>query len=158
MQTRRSKHFRRVILIQLKRAKHVITKPDTIKLQPQNLKRMNIKGSWSRDDHLLFKNAKVGDVAEIRIPTTSAVAEKLTLHTTMSYDFGMLRFSINGNTAGEVADHYSKTPVPSKPIALGSFAPVDGGYLLRVEVTGENPKSQGALFGIDCITLASNGE
>ena len=60
---------------------------------------------------------------------------------------------MNGGPAGETTDHFAPKPGPSGPIALGSFAPVDGAYLLRIEVTGKNPKSKAAFFGIDCVCL-----
>jgi len=137
------------------RASNVITKPETIALKPQNLARLKLKGGWSLDDQLLFRNVKINDVVEIRIPTTSSDAENLTLHATNSRDFGILRFSVNGNPAGEATDCFAEKPVPAAAIELGSFTPVDGAYVLRVEVTGVNPKSKGALFGLDCVTLNS---
>jgi len=133
--------------------KHVTKKPDSIVLKIQNLQRLKQKGIWSQQDQLLFKNAKVGDVVELLIPATSPVTQKLTLHTTKSRDFGMLRFSINGKPAGEAVDHFAESPQPSGPIVLGDFEPVDDAFLLRVEVTGMNSKSKNTFFGIDCLVL-----
>ncbi|MFC1762075.1 glycoside hydrolase family 172 protein [Planctomycetota bacterium] len=133
----------------------VLSKPETIQLKPQDLKKMKLKGVWNAGNHLLFKNSQVGDVVEIRIPATSPEAERLTLHATRSYDFGILRFSVNGKPAGVEVDLYGAKPVPSGTIKLGSFNPVDNTYLLRVEVIGKNPKSKGTFFGLDCVSLAS---
>jgi hypothetical protein len=135
--------------------KLIVSKPDAIKLMPQDLKKWKLKGVWNSGNHLLFRNPQVGDVVEIRIPAASPVAEKLTLHATKSNDFGMLRFSVNGKPAGAAVDLYAAKPVPSGPIVLGAFAPVDNAYLLRVEVTGKNPKSKGTFFGIDCMTFGA---
>ena len=132
-----------------------ISKPDTIELKLQNLKKMKPKGTWSGGNHLLFRGPRVGDVVEIRIPASSPVSEKLTLHATKSYDFGIVRFSVNGRPAGTKVDLYGARPVPSGAIKLGSFDPVDGAYLLRVEVVGKNRRSKGTLFGLDCVTRAA---
>ena len=113
----------------------------------------NVASKTPDDPKGWFKNTKAGDVVTIRIPTTSLVAQNLALHTTKSRDFGILKFSVNGNPAGEAADQFSAAPVPSGPISLGSFTPVDGACLLEVEVTGKNPKSKDTLFGVDCVTL-----
>ncbi|QDV41123.1 hypothetical protein Enr13x_09610 [Stieleria neptunia] len=136
-------------------AKSVISKPDTIEIKPQNLKRLKLKGVWNLNTHALFKNARVGDVVEIRIPATSPVAEKLTLHATKSWDYGILRFSVNGKAVEQQVDVYAEKPVPTGPITLGAFDPVDSAYVLRVEVVGKNPNSQDAFFGLDCVTLSA---
>ena len=131
----------------------VISKPEGIILKPQLLKQF--KSSWSGDQHLLVKGSQVRDVVEFRFPAQSPVAEKLLLHATKSYNFGMLRFTVNGKPTGEDVDLYAPKPIPSEPIELGVFTPADGAYILRVEVVGKNPKSTGTLFGLDCITLST---
>ena len=134
--------------------KLVVSKPDAVVLKAQNLRKMKIKGAWSQNTHQLFKGAQVGDVVEVRIPAASPVAEKLTLHATKSWDFGILRFSVNGKPAGVETDLYAPKPIPTGAIELGAFEPVDSAYLLRVEVVGKNPESKGTFFGLDCVTLA----
>jgi hypothetical protein len=132
----------------------VISKPDTIELKPQNLKRLRLEGLWNLDNHMLFKDVRIGDVVEIRIPATTPVAEILTLHATKSWDYGIMRFSVNGKAFGQDVDLYAEKPTPSAPIMLGAFDPADGAYVLRVEVVGKNPKSRAAFFGLDCVTLS----
>ncbi|VGO19406.1 hypothetical protein SCARR_01464 [Pontiella sulfatireligans] len=133
--------------------KLVVSKPDTIVLKPQDLKKMKLKGAWNSGNHLLFRNARIGDGIEIRIPAASPVAEKLTLHATKSKDFGILRISVNGKPAGVDVDLYAAKPVPSGAIELGAFDPVDSAYVLRIELVGVNSKSKGTFFGLDCVTL-----
>lgn len=140
-------------------AKNVISKSGKIFLRPQNLKGLKLKGSWNNNNHILFKDAQVGDVVEIRIPASSPVAEKLTLHATKAVDYGILRFSVNGKPAGAKVDlYFGKKATSCGPVVLGTFDPVDSAYVLRVEVVGKNPKSKGALFGLDCVTLGAGGE
>ena len=135
--------------------KSVIAKPEHVVLKSQNLRQMKLEGSWSLDDQVLFKNAQVGDVVEIRIPASGSAVQTLTLHGTKSRDYGILSFSVNGKSATENIDFYSAEKATSYgPIVLGKFDPVDGAYLLRAEVAGKNEASMGTFFGLDCVTLS----
>ncbi|VGO13167.1 hypothetical protein PDESU_01721 [Pontiella desulfatans] len=129
----------------------LISGPKQLIRKPQHLK--SYKGSWSETDHVLFKGMNVGDVVEFRIPGFGPPSEKLTLHATKSKDFGILSFSVNGKPAGSEVDLYAGIPMPSGAIELGFCEPIDESYILRVEVVGKNPKSTGALFGLDCVIL-----
>jgi len=129
----------------------VISKSGEIRPGKQGLK--GFKGKWNGSDHTLFRGAKIGDLVEIRIPADGSNARKLDLHATQSRDFGMLRFYVNGESTGPEVDLYSPKPMPSGAIALGTFKPIDGAYVLRIEVLDKNAKSKGALFGLDCLTL-----
>ena len=130
----------------------VTSKTETVVLMPQDLRKY--KGNWSSDRHILFKGALVGDILELQIRAQRPVAEKLVLHATKSFDFGILRFTVNGKSAGPDVDLYASKPTSSGPIELGVFDPVDSAYVLRVEVVGRNPKSKGTLFGLDCVVFA----
>ena len=132
----------------------VISKSEGIILKPQLLKQF--KGSWSGDQHLFFKGTQVGDAVEMSFPARSPVSEKLILLATKSHDYGILRFKINGQVAGSEVDLYANAPIPSGPIELGTFAPVDGAYILCAEVVGKNSKSKGAFFGLDYVSLNTN--
>ncbi|WP_372721823.1 DUF2961 domain-containing protein, partial [Novipirellula sp.] len=133
----------------------VRSKPDRIVLKMQDLKKMKFKGTWNQGTHQLFKGALLGDAVELSIPAASDGAEKLTLYATKSRDFGILRFSVNGKPAGVEVDLYAAKPIPTGGIELGDFEPVDSAYVVRVDVVGKNPQSQGTFFGLDCITLSS---
>ena len=131
----------------------VVSKTGNMVLLPQNLKRF--KGNWNENDHLFFKGTQVGDAVKLSFSAQSPVAEKLVLHATKSYDLGMLRLMVNGKPAGKDIDLYASKPIPSGPIELGTFTPVDGAYILRAEVVGKNPWSKGHFFGLDCVTLST---
>ncbi|MBV9867270.1 MAG: DUF2961 domain-containing protein [Abitibacteriaceae bacterium] len=112
-------------------------------------------GQWSGNQQLFVTANKVGDYVEIPIPVANNQKRKITLYGTKSYDYGILRFSINGQTAGADYDAYSADPVATGPIELGTFEPHDGKLVLRVEVIGSNPASRGNryYFGLDCVVL-----
>ncbi|WP_246114239.1 glycoside hydrolase family 172 protein [Rubripirellula tenax] len=131
----------------------VVSKSETVVLKPQNLRKLKLKGTWNLDTHVLFKDAQVGDVVELRIPASSPSAEKLVLHATRSQDFGIVRLSVNGKQVAPDVDLYAAKPIPSEAIQLGTCDSVNSAYVLRVELVGKNPQSKDAFFGLDCVTL-----
>jgi hypothetical protein len=75
-----------------------------------------------------------------------------TLVAVTSRDYGIVRWSINGQPLGEPLDGYTPTigcrTLQSAPVTLR-----DGMNELRVDVTGRNPKSQGWHAGLDVMLL-----
>jgi hypothetical protein len=115
------------------------------------------EGEWSNDAQLWIRGNKPGDFVELAIPAQGAGAKRLTLYATKSWDYGILRFSVNGQRAGKDFDSYSPKVVLSGPIDLGTFEPKDGKFILRVEVVGGNPESKNSrsYFGLDALTLGA---
>ncbi|MFG0284880.1 MAG: glycoside hydrolase family 172 protein [Phycisphaerales bacterium JB039] len=115
------------------------------------------RGKWSGEQHLWVQGARAGDFVELRVPAPSAEPVKVIVYGTKSWDYGIVRFTVNGGEAREV-DLYNaeqRAAAPTGPIELGVFEPVDGALHLRLEVVGSNERSEGsgAFFGIDCIVL-----
>jgi hypothetical protein len=112
-------------------------------------------GRWSGGKHLWVKANKVGDFMELQIPVADDLPRKVTLFGTKSADYGTLRFTVNGQAAGNNFDGYNAFPTDSGPIELGTFRPAKGILTLRVEVVGSNPAAvnPATYFGLDCITL-----
>ena len=81
---------------------------------------------------------------------------KVTLYGTKSHDYGIVRWSINGQPAGNDYDAYSAQAESSGAIELGTANPKDGKLVLRVNAVGANASSKGAryFFGLDCIVLS----
>ncbi len=115
------------------------------------------EGEWSNGAQLWVRGNKPGDFVELAIPAPDAGAKKLTLYATKSWDYGILRFSVNGQRAGKDFDSYSPSVILSGPIPLGTFEPKDGRFLLRVEVVGGNPESKNSksYFGLDAVSLGA---
>jgi hypothetical protein len=111
--------------------------------------------AWSDAAQLFVQGNKVGDYVELLIPAAQPGAKKIVLYATKSYDYGILRFSVNGQAVEKDYDAYDAESVLSGPIVLGTFQPKDGRFLLRVEVVGANPAARGAksYFGLDALTL-----
>jgi len=112
-------------------------------------------GSWSGDVQILYLGTKPRDFVELQMAEKLTGARRVILYATKSYDYGILRFSVNGRAVPKEFDAYSDASVLSGPIDLGVFEPKDGRFVLRVEVAGSNPKSQapGHYFGLDAAVL-----
>jgi hypothetical protein len=115
------------------------------------------EGEWSGDAQLFVNGKVVGDFIELQIPATEPGRKKLTLYGTKSWDYGILRFSLNGQPAGKDFDAFNARPMASGPIELGEFEPKDGQFVLRVEVIGANPASKNSksFFGLDVVTVTA---
>jgi hypothetical protein len=113
-------------------------------------------GSWSGGTQLFVRCKGPGDFVELKFPVAEPGAKKVTLYGTTSWDYGRLRFSINGKPAEKEWDAYTKESRASGPIELGVFESKEGEMVLRVEVVGANPASQGtkSYFGLDCVVLS----
>jgi len=113
-------------------------------------------GSWSEGTHLFVRAKGPGDFVELKFPVAEPGPKKVTLYATTSWDYGILRFSINGKPAEKEWDACTKESRASGPIELGVFEPRDGQMVLRVEVVGANPASKGtkSYFGLDCVVLS----
>lgn len=113
------------------------------------------RGEWSEGAQLFVRGRRAGDFVELRFPAKEKC--KLTLYATKSWDYGILRFSVNGQRAGADYDAWAEKPAASGPITLGVFEPKDGGFVLRVEVVGANPKSKNSqsFFGLDAVTVTA---
>lgn len=113
-------------------------------------------GLWSEERHLWIQAKGPGEFVELEIPATGPVNVKI--YGTRSWDYGIVRFSLNGKHAGQDVDMFNakeRTVVSTGPIDLGTATPVDGKIVLRAEVVGGNPKAEGtkAFFGLDCVVL-----
>jgi hypothetical protein len=113
------------------------------------------QGEWSGGRQLFVQATKPGEFIELDIPAPDDRPCKLTLYATKSYDYGILRFAVNGAAGDKEFDGYHAQPTASGPIELGTFSPKDKSLRLRVEVVGANPASRGAryYFGLDCVQL-----
>ncbi|HLX61510.1 MAG TPA: glycoside hydrolase family 172 protein [Planctomycetota bacterium] len=112
-------------------------------------------GGWSGGAQLFVRGRKPGDFVELKVTTNQSAPSKLTLYATKSWDYGVLRFSVNGKAVEKDFDAYNATAVTSGPIELGAHEPKDGQFILRVEVVGSNLASKGtkSYFGLDAVTV-----
>lgn len=112
-------------------------------------------GDWSGDAQLFVQATKPGDFVELLLAEGVTGSRKIVVYGTESYDYGILRFSVNGRAVEKEFDGYSAQSALSGRIELGTFDSNDGRFVLRVEVVGANPESRGPkhYFGLDCAVL-----
>jgi hypothetical protein len=112
------------------------------------------EGSWSSGSQLFLQAHKVGDFVEIKVPVATKGKAHVILYATKSFDYGIVRFSVNGVAVHDI-DLWSEKPVASGAIDLGVFDLYGASATVRVEVTGTNPQSRGDrfYFGLDCLVL-----
>jgi len=115
------------------------------------------EGEWSGGQQLFVTSTKVGDFVELALPVPDNQPRAVALWLTKSRDYGIVRFTVNGQRAGEDFDAYDPKAILSGPLALGTFTPRDGVLTLRAEVVGANPASTGPryYFGLDCAVLTT---
>ena len=108
---------------------------------------------FSNGAHLFVRPSKIGGFVELKVGAPGR--RRIVLHGLKSWDYGIVRVSVNGRAAGKDLDMFSQTIVPTGPMDLGVSDPVDGAFVIRFEVVGKNPKSKqpGLYFGLDCIEL-----
>ena len=86
-----------------------------------------------------------------------AQPEHVIVHLTRSWDYAVVRVTVNGEPGIEAVDLFNTEAraVTTTTLDLGVHGPVDGGYVVRFEVVGSNDKAEkpGTYFGIDCFEL-----
>ncbi len=109
--------------------------------------------TWSRGEHFFVAGRTVGDFVEFTF-TEQFKPANLRLHATLSYDFGIVRLSVNGKPVGKDIDLYAPKAV-TRELDLGTVAPVDNAITLRMELVGKNPESRGtgSYMGLDCVVI-----
>jgi hypothetical protein len=117
----------------------------------------DVLSDWSGGRQLFVQATKPGDYVELLVAEGVAGPRRITLHGTKSYDYGILRLSVNGKAVERPFDGFSEKSILSGPIDLGVFDPKDGRFVLRAEVIGSNPASRGPryYFGLDCTVLTT---
>jgi hypothetical protein len=113
---------------------------------------------WSGESQLWVKGDKPGAFVEVRFPVEGTAPRRIKLYATKSWDYGILRFTVNGKRAGPDVDLFSggeNVVILAGPLDLGVFEPVDGQMTLKAEVVGANPKAleTKSYFGLDCVVL-----
>ena len=112
-------------------------------------------GAWSGGKQVFVQSTKAGDFIEFSVPVADEKPHKLILHATRSYDYAVVRFTVNGQVSGKEIDFYHAEPTLADPVDLGTFQGKDGKLLLRADIVGANAASRGPRFycGFDCLEL-----
>ena len=132
----------------------VLTKSGDFSVREQDMEPFDAQ-RWSGGAQLLGVPKTIGDFVELKVNASDDSPRQILLYATQAPDYGTLRFSINGQIVSALFDGYATTVCPATVLNLGTFTPRDGGFILRVEIAGNNPAASGAkyLFGLDCLVL-----
>ena len=123
-------------------------------VEPQDMR--SFTGTWSGNAHLLIRGKKIGDFVEVVIPVVGTAARRVTLYATRAYDYGILKFTVNGVPVASTFDGYAPEATPLAQIPLGIFTPTAGQLVLRAELVGTNPKTGGDryLAALDAVVVS----
>ncbi len=132
------------------------------KAAPQEMQGFG-RNMWSNDRQLWVQGEGLGSAIELEISAPGPGKHQITLHGTKSWDYGIVKVSVNGQPAigdagGKGLDLCSLqqgVAKPTGPVDLGTFETTDGKYVLRAELVGANPAAAGkkSFFGIDCVVV-----
>jgi hypothetical protein len=139
----------------------VSAKGEGLTVIPQDMSGFGAR-KWSGESHLWVQGRRPGDFVELAIPATAGKAIRVVLYATRSWDYGIVRCSLNGEAAGRETDLFSGARGKCEstgPIDLGVVTPTSDTVRLRVEVVGGNEKAEGtrSFFGLDCIVISLAG-
>jgi hypothetical protein len=143
----------------------VIAKSEGLVVVPQDMHPFAAR-KWSNETQLWVQGRQPGDFIELEVPAGPGPEGNkpmnFILYATRSWDYGMVKFSINGQASDVPENLYSggQTVIPTGPIHLGVYRPKDGKLTLRAEVVGGDPDAKGSksFFGLDCIVLTPASE
>jgi len=92
--------------------------------------------------HLLLNGRRSGDFLEFDVPVRSPGKVRLSVQLTMSYDFGIVAFQVNGRPVKEKIDTYEPDVMLSPLIELGEFDAGGAPLRVRIEVVDTNRLSK----------------
>ncbi|MDB5038884.1 MAG: hypothetical protein JWQ35_2412 [Bacteriovoracaceae bacterium] len=113
-------------------------------------------GSWTKDSHMFGMADRMDDWIEFSLPISQAGKARLNVYLTRSNDYGIIQFLLNGKKIGAPVDLWTPDSVTDTgKITLGEFDLPAGTSILRIEVTGKNPKNESPhyFFGMDGLVI-----
>ncbi|MFO0962215.1 MAG: glycoside hydrolase family 172 protein [Phycisphaerales bacterium] len=115
-------------------------------------------GSFSGDRQLWVRATAVGDWIELLVPAPAGPCS-VRLFATKSWDYGVVRFAVDGVEAGKPVDLCSGMQgrvLPVGPIDLGVHTATDGVLRVRATLVGRSAAAQapGTFFGLDAVVVA----
>jgi hypothetical protein len=114
------------------------------------------RGQWSSDRQLFARPLRAGDWTDLELPAPAQGKYLITVYLGRSWDYGVIRFGVNGIAIGKPIDGFhADTVVTTGAIDLGPVNLKEGVNTLRVEVVGSNRNSAPPHFswGLDCMVL-----
>ncbi|MEP0842716.1 MAG: DUF2961 domain-containing protein [Phycisphaerae bacterium] len=127
-------------------------KGDALRVLEQEL-RLSSAPPLSNGRLLFVRSAAVGDWIELPLPDSPEPrAGRLSLRLVTSWDYAIVKISLNGRPLGEPVDAFSPKTA-ARTIDLGAVEFKPSGNRLRLEAIGRNPASSGMAMGIDALRI-----
>ena len=108
---------------------------------------------WSGNTQVWWTNGAAGDELDLTFLLKEGGKFNVKAALTISHDYGIFSVSLNGKQAFSNFDAYNPT-VNFKIVELGTFDLKKGENVIKVKITGKNPKSAQYFFGLDYIELS----
>lgn len=113
-----------------------------LRVAPQRPAEVFRPAQWSGEEHMFIVAKEPGDFVEFTL-TELFSPQRLRLHVTKSFDFGIMSIEVNGATIVERLDLFHEDPIV-EVLDLGVLAPLDNAFVLRFTLVGRNPRARGA--------------
>lgn len=113
-------------------------------------------GQWHEDDHSLIQFRERGQQLEVVLEVAESGVYEISGYLTKGWDYGVVRFSIDGQALGPDIDLYNKVgAVNFGPVYLGRRELRTGKHRLGIQAVGSNPESQDPHYnvGIDGLSF-----
>lgn len=112
--------------------------------------------NWSGDEHLWWKNPKVGDQIALEFAVQEKGTYELRVAMTRAKDYGIFQLSLDGKKIGVPIDLYGPNVVPTGALTFSEHQLEPGKHTLSFELVGKNEKSiPNHMLGLDYILLMS---
>ncbi len=103
--------------------------------------------------HLWCRPTERGAWVELKVPVGDPGRYHVRLVLTKSFDYGIVRASLDGTPVGEPLGTYAPRVEPGAVLDLGTHELAPPAVRLRAEVIGKQDQSRGCFFGLDCVEL-----
>ncbi len=126
-------------------------------LTPQYMDWASLDG-WSNRRHLFWYKNNLSDVqanssAVLGFSVGRAADYHVRLNLTQAFDYGTIRFSLDGTACGDAVDLYHDGPVTTGEKEFCTRSLYAGNHQLTLTVTGKNAAAQGYYMGLDYVKL-----
>jgi hypothetical protein len=120
-----------------------------------NVARQEVDGTkWSGGAHLWWTGAEPGDTLDLAVPVKESGTYRLKAQLTLSYDYGIVQFSLDDRPLGDPIDLYRKEPGPSGERDFGLHKLEPGEHIFRLKVIGTNKEAKPLyMAGLDYLLL-----
>ncbi|MBN1421378.1 MAG: DUF2961 domain-containing protein, partial [Planctomycetes bacterium] len=110
-------------------------------------------GRWSGGRQLWWRDGEPGDRLVLALSVPRAGTYRIAIHTTRAFDYGIFRFSLDGEGLGGAVDIYSEENVVGLT-ELGVRTLAAGAHRFAAQIAGTNPAAKPRhMLGLDYVKL-----